>query len=172
MTDSLLCCSGQSSKFHCLSSLLMILVCLIHAVVHCVGVVFVVVVVLACLLVCYVCLFVCVSLVCLVVVLVPCWFFVAGCVVLSGLCDQGCLLRLSFNSCKNMPVECDLHSVSNSLHRAGNPPPAYDYKAVIPNRCDFFGQCDCCDCDIAMRLRFLQETLAFSNLQLAIASDL
>ena len=45
-----------------------------------------------------------------------------------------------------------------------------DYKAVIPNRCDFLAQCDLCDCDTAILLGFLQ--LATSKLWLPIAGDL
>ena len=47
-----------------------------------------------------------------------------------------------------------------------------DYKAVIPNCCDFFGPMPLCDCDTAILPRFLQEKLATWKLWLPIASDL
>ena len=71
------------------------------------------------------------------------------------------------------PVLCGFYSVSEAPHGSGNPPEyvattrVWFWIAAI-----FLAQCDFCDCDTAILLRFLREKLATSKLWLPIASDL
>ena len=71
------------------------------------------------------------------------------------------------------PVLCGFYSVSEAPHGSGNPP---EYVATTRVRfwiaAIFLAQCDFCDCDTAIFLRFLREKLATSKLWLPIASDL
>ena len=71
------------------------------------------------------------------------------------------------------PVLCGFYSVSEAPHGSGNPP---EYVATTRVwfwiAANFLAQCDFCDCDTAILLRFLQEKLATSKLWLPIASDL
>ena len=71
------------------------------------------------------------------------------------------------------PVLCGFYSVSEAPHGSGNPP---EYVATtrvwFRIAAIFLAQCDFCDCDTAIFLRFLREKLATSKLWLPIASDL
>ena len=71
------------------------------------------------------------------------------------------------------PVLCGFDSVSEAPHGSGNPP---EYVATTRVwfwiAAVFLAQCDFCDCDTAILLRFLREKLATSKLWLPIASDL
>ena len=74
---------------------------------------------------------------------------------------------------RESPVLCGFYSVSEAPHGSGTPP-----KYVATTRvwfriaAIFLAQCDFCDCDTAILLRFLREKLATSKLWLPIASDL
>ena len=71
------------------------------------------------------------------------------------------------------PALCGFYSVSEAPHGSGTPPEyvattrVWFWIAAI-----FLAQCDFCDCNTAILLRFLREKLATSKLWLPIASDL
>ena len=74
---------------------------------------------------------------------------------------------------RELQVLCGFYSVSQAPHGSGNPPEyvattrVWFWIAAI-----FLAQCDFCDCDTAILLRFLREKFATSKLWLPIASDL
>ena len=72
------------------------------------------------------------------------------------------------------PVLCGFYCVSEAPHGSGNPPEVYVATTRVWFRIAaiFLAQCDFCDCDTAILLRFLREKLATSKLWLPIASDL
>ena len=76
-------------------------------------------------------------------------------------------------STREPPVLCGFYSVSEAPHGSGNPPEyvattrVWFWIAAI-----FLAQCDFCDCDAVILLRFLREKLVTSKLWLPIASDL
>ena len=74
---------------------------------------------------------------------------------------------------RELPVLRGFYSVSEASHGSGNHP---EYVATtrvwFRIAAIFLAQCDLCDCDTVILLRFLREKLATSKLWLPIASDL
>ena len=74
---------------------------------------------------------------------------------------------------RDRPVLPGFYSVSEASHRSGHPPEIVAITRVwFRIAAIFLAQCDFCDCDTAIFLRFLREKLATSKLWLPIASDL